>query len=103
MENDQGSHPFRFFAYARLEDLSHFLNEDEYEVLQRLMPLIRTLERELPRHLLSAVEKQGHNTSGNLKGGSVSSFMKRPMLGGSVELSDQLTFSYALVDPSLPP
>lgn len=48
MENDQDSRPFQFFAHVQLEDPSHFLNEDEYEVL-RLMPLIRTLERELPR------------------------------------------------------
>jgi hypothetical protein len=38
-------------AHARLEDPSHFLNENEHEVLQRLMPLIRTLERELPRRM----------------------------------------------------
>jgi hypothetical protein len=44
MENEQDSHPFQFFAHVRLEDPSHFPNENEHEVLQRLMPLIRTLK-----------------------------------------------------------
>ena len=46
MQNAQNSLPFHFFGNVWLEEPSHFLDEDEYESLQRYMPLIRALDSE---------------------------------------------------------
>ena len=62
MQSNQGSFSFHFVGDVCLEEPEHFLDEDEYEILQRYMPLIRALEREwrynMPCHfpLLAAAD-----------------------------------------------
>lgn len=53
MENDQVPLPFHFFGHVWLEEPTRFLDEEEYEALQRYMPLIRTLESEWQRRMSS--------------------------------------------------